>query len=60
MQQLERLVRVCKDGKWDGSDADKELAKQIAQSSLEDLRRSVDAYSPWIDLARWFPSLAKN
>lgn len=58
MQQLERLLRVCKGGNWDGSAADKQQAEQIAQNSLEDLRRSVDIYRPWIDLARWFPSMA--
>jgi len=60
MNQLERLLRVCKGGNWDGSEADIKQADEIARNSLDDLRRSVNSYRPWIDVARWFPSMVDS
>ena len=58
MTLLEPLLRITNNGKWSGSDGDKEMAERHATESMDHLREAVLLYREKIDVNRWFTSMA--
>lgn len=58
MEQLEFLIlRICADGRWRGSDEDKNGSERFGSEAIPRLKKEISRHRHVINFRQWFPSL---